>query len=339
MAAAVALVGGVNGTELGLAEELAKLEYLSLVSKVCTELNNHLGINDKDLAEFVISLAEKNTTFDTFKTFLVKNGAEFTDSLISNLLRLIQTMQPPPKSSTGKDPVVKPKTEKEKLKELFLVLCQPDNPSVWTMLDEDDVKVAVDVLKELEALMPSAAGQEKQRDAQHWDKAKKKKRSRNRERDRDRDHKRRHQSRSRSRSRTLERNKGKSRYRSRSRSQSPPRDRKDRDKWERNLDRWRDKHVDCPPPEEPAIGEVYSGKVTSIMQFGCFVQLEGLRKRWEGLVHISELRREGRVANVADVVSKGQRVKVKVLSFTGTKTSLSMKDVDQESGEDLNPNR
>ena len=52
---------------------------------------------------------------------------------------------------------------------------------------------------------------------------------------------------------------------------------------------------------------------------------DSLRKRWEGLVHISELRREGCVANVADVVSKGQRVKVKVLSFTGTKTSLSMK--------------
>ncbi|MBW00905.1 ATP-dependent RNA helicase DHX8, partial [Eschrichtius robustus] len=241
--------------------------------------------------EFVISLAEKNTTFDTFKASLVKNGAEFT-----------------------------------------------------TMLDEDDVKVAVDVLKELEALMPSAAGQEKHRDAEHRDKTKKKKRSRERDRERDRDrnrdHKRRHRSRSRSRSRTRERNKGKSRYRSRSRSQSPPRDRKDRDKYgERNLDRWRDKHVDRPPPEEPAIGDVYNGKVTSIMQFGCFVQLEGLRKRWEGLVHISELRREGRVANVADVVSKGQRVKVKVLSFTGTKTSLSMKDVDQETGEDLNPNR
>uniref|UniRef100_G1PYR3 Uncharacterized protein n=1 Tax=Myotis lucifugus TaxID=59463 RepID=G1PYR3_MYOLU len=125
MAVAVAMVGAVNGTELGPAEELAKLEYLSLVSKVCTELDNHLGINDKDLAEFVISLAEKNTTFDTFKTSLVKNGAEFTDSLISNLLRLIQTMRPPAKPSTSKDsfmkqdPVVKPKTEKEKLKELF----------------------------------------------------------------------------------------------------------------------------------------------------------------------------------------------------------------------------
>lgn len=56
-----------------------------------------------------------------------------------------------------------------------------------------------------------------------------------------------------------------------------------------------------------------------------FLCLISFRKRWEGLVHISELRREGRVANVADVVSKGQRVKVKVLSFTGSKTSLSMK--------------
>ncbi|XP_017371608.1 ATP-dependent RNA helicase DHX8 isoform X3 [Cebus imitator] len=346
MAVAVAMAGSIIGSEPGPAEELAKLEYLSLVSKVCTELDNHLGINDKDLAEFVISLAEKNTTFDTFKASLVKNGAEFTDSLISNLLRLIQTMRPPAKPSTSKDPVVKPKTEKEKLKELFPVLCQPDNPSVRTMLDEDDVKVAVDVLKELEALMPSAAGQEKQRDTEHRDRTKKKKRSRSRDRDRDRernrdrDHKRRHRSRSRSRSRARERNKVKSRHRSRSRSQSPPKDRKDRDKYgERNLDRWRDKHVDRPPPEEPTIGDIYNGKVTSIMQFGCFVQLEGLRKRWEGLVHISELRREGRVANVADVVSKGQRVKVKVLSFTGTKTSLSMKDVDQETGEDLNPNR
>lgn len=167
MAVAVAMAGAIVGSEPGPAEELAKLEYLSLVSKVCTELDNHLGINDKDLAEFVISLAEKNTTFDTFKASLVKNGAEFTDSLISNLLRLIQTMRPPVKPSTSKDPVVKPKTEKEKLKELFPVLCQPDNPSVRTMLDEDDVKVAVDVLKELEALMPSAAVQEKQRDTEH----------------------------------------------------------------------------------------------------------------------------------------------------------------------------
>lgn len=33
------------------ADELQQLEYLSLVSKVCTELDNHLGLNDKDLGE------------------------------------------------------------------------------------------------------------------------------------------------------------------------------------------------------------------------------------------------------------------------------------------------
>lgn len=55
------------------------------------------------------------------------------------------------------------------------------------------------------------------------------------------------------------------------------------------------------------------------------VTVTACRKRWEGLVHVSELRKEGRVANVADVVAKCQKVKVKVLSFTGTKASLSMK--------------
>lgn len=31
--------------------ELQKLEHLSLVSKICTELENHLGLNDKDLGK------------------------------------------------------------------------------------------------------------------------------------------------------------------------------------------------------------------------------------------------------------------------------------------------
>ncbi|MPC41820.1 ATP-dependent RNA helicase DHX8 [Portunus trituberculatus] len=55
--------------------------------------------------------------------------------------------------------------------------------------------------------------------------------------------------------------------------------------------------------------QVYEGKVTNILNFGCFVQLEGLRRRLEGLVHISQLRREGRVTNVSDVVVRGQKVK------------------------------
>ena len=81
---------------------------------------------------------------------------------------------------------------------------------------------------------------------------------------------------------------------------------------------------------------VYSGKVQNITQFGCFVQLMGFRRKVEGLVHISQLRREGRVNNVEEVVSRGDSVKVKVLA-TGIKISLSMKAVDQQTGEDLNP--
>ena len=70
---------------------------------------------------------------------------------------------------------------------------------------------------------------------------------------------------------------------------------------------------------------MYDGRVTSIMQFGCFVQLKGVRGKHEGLVHVSQLRREGRVKEVNEVVKRGDEVKVKVLSITGSKLSLSMK--------------
>lgn len=41
-------------------DEVEKLEYLSLVSKICTELENHLGMNDKDLGKLKISTFIKN---------------------------------------------------------------------------------------------------------------------------------------------------------------------------------------------------------------------------------------------------------------------------------------
>jgi ATP-dependent RNA helicase DHX8/PRP22 len=70
---------------------------------------------------------------------------------------------------------------------------------------------------------------------------------------------------------------------------------------------------------ELEIGKIYNGKVANIVPFGCFIQLEGLRRRWEGLVHISQLRREGRVASASDVVTRGQKVLVKVLGIVGQK--------------------
>lgn len=50
------------------------------------------------------------------------------------------------------------------------------------------------------------------------------------------------------------------------------------------------------PDKTPVIGKIYPGKITSITDFGCFVQLNGLEKRMEGLVHISQLRKEGNVS-------------------------------------------
>ena len=83
-------------------EELRELEHLSLVSKVCTELENHYDMNDKDLAEFIIDLADKHPQFEDFKKNLKENGADFTDSFYENLFRLIKHMKPTETKSTDK---------------------------------------------------------------------------------------------------------------------------------------------------------------------------------------------------------------------------------------------
>lgn len=56
-------------------------------------------------------------------------------------------------------------------------------------------------------------------------------------------------------------------------SDCPPSPVKDKVEEERCPDR----PLAHPLPEEPVMGDIYDGKISSIMQFGCFVQLEGLR--------------------------------------------------------------
>ncbi|MCA3719294.1 polyribonucleotide nucleotidyltransferase [Brevundimonas sp.] len=83
---------------------------------------------------------------------------------------------------------------------------------------------------------------------------------------------------------------------------------------------------------EPEPGMIYTGKVVKVVDFGAFVNFFGAK---DGLVHVSQMALE-RVANPADVVSEGQEVKVKFLGFDDRgKTKLSMKVVDQATGEDL----
>ena len=90
------------------------------------------------------------------------------------------------------------------------------------------------------------------------------------------------------------------------------------------------------PNAPPQQGMIYPGRVSNVMDFGCFVQLEGCKGRAEGLVHIS-LISQGQLRTPHDAVKRGQPCFVKVLSCTGSKMSLSMRDADQTSGADLNP--
>jgi polyribonucleotide nucleotidyltransferase len=83
---------------------------------------------------------------------------------------------------------------------------------------------------------------------------------------------------------------------------------------------------------EPEVGVIYNGKVVKIMDFGAFVNFLGPR---DGLVHISELAPQ-RVRTVGDVVKEGEEVRVKVIGMDDRgKVKLSMKRVDQATGEDL----
>ncbi len=83
---------------------------------------------------------------------------------------------------------------------------------------------------------------------------------------------------------------------------------------------------------EPEIGQIYEGTVVKVMDFGAFVNFFGSR---DGLVHISQLAPR-RVQKVTDVVKEGDKVKVKLLGFDERgKVRLSMRIVDQETGEDI----
>ena len=76
-------------------DDLESLELLSLVSRVTNELQNYLGINDKTLAEFVINQhLQFNGSFPDFKKSLDEMGAEFPQSLMESIDRLVLTMHP-----------------------------------------------------------------------------------------------------------------------------------------------------------------------------------------------------------------------------------------------------
>jgi len=87
--------------------------------------------------------------------------------------------------------------------------------------------------------------------------------------------------------------------------------------------------------ELPDLYSIFKGEVASIQQYGIFVKIPGLKKH--GLVHVSQIS-TSRVDNVGDVCEAGEKVYCKVISLEGDKIALSMKVVNQGTGQDLDPN-
>lgn len=74
-------------------DTLQRLEELSIINKVCAEMKNHLGTEDKDIAEYVIHLARKSDHLEGFMQTLKENGGDdLSDTLMKSLYRLVTSM-------------------------------------------------------------------------------------------------------------------------------------------------------------------------------------------------------------------------------------------------------
>ncbi|XP_015059112.1 probable pre-mRNA-splicing factor ATP-dependent RNA helicase DEAH5 [Solanum pennellii] len=294
--------------------ELKKLEYLSLISKVCSELEAHLGFGDKVLAEFITELGRNCLTVDEFDDKLKESGAEMPDYFVRTLLTIIHAILPPSAKS---------KSEKESNKD--------GNDSEFSALKIRDNR---DRVKELEKEIELEA-RSKRRDEKGEE------RDRRREGDRDYRRERGRDRRDRDRGRDRDRDDGRVERRASERRRDRDGDgdvyaKGSRDDYEQDGDDdRRDRRKSRHHVDEPELYAVYKGRVSRVMDSGCFVQLNEFRGK-EGLVHVSQLATR-RVSNAKDLVKRDQDVFVKVISISGQKLSLSMRDVDQNTGKDLLP--
>lgn len=324
--------------------ELQKLEELAVVSKLTQEIANYTSISDRTLAEFILSLHLSAKTYDSFKSKLADVGAGeddgFSDGLVQSIDRIIRRghwkYKKPSKeeasssdskqASSSKD-TLDADEEKAARARQFPGLSIPDS-----QLDTDEQRRR-EAREELEAKKAKDARSPPARnavDAGVEDFMK------NLE-DMEKTHR------------------GSNGRDTRRRSRSPPprqdrygdsNDRQDKEHryGGRSDDRDRDsrngsRYGGHPPPldEKPIIYKIYDGRVSNMKDFGAFVAIDGCKGKWEGMVHVGSIAQGQRVNHPSDMLVRNQRVKVKVMSIAGTRLSLSMKDVDQQTGRDLTP--
>ncbi|KAF8656891.1 hypothetical protein HU200_060453 [Digitaria exilis] len=326
---------------------LRKLEYLSLVSKVCSELETHIGVGDKVLAEFITELGRDSTTVAEFDARLKEKGADFPDYFVRTLLTIIHAILPPSSKSSSAAAAAGPAgAEASK----FPGLARPDDPD-----HARNLRLELERDADVAAPAPARDDRDRRRDGRGRDRDYDRGgRDQGRDRGgRDQDRDRGGRDRDRGRDHEYGRDRGRERDGDRHRDRDRGRDRdmeRDRDRDRGRSRRYEDDEEEedrgvggrgrvvavSNPSGEPELYQVYRGRVTRVMDTGCFVRLEDVRGGREGLVHVSQMASR-RVANAKEVVKRDQEVYVKVVSVKGQKLSLSMRDVDQDTGKDLLP--
>jgi len=327
--------------------DLNNLEFIALVAKVTDELQNHVGVADKTLAEFIIDQHAQSKGLENFEKQLKDIGAEFPKSLTESIDRLILTLHPKYKTKGGAKEVIDDGgDERDRKTRIFKGLAIPDKEISFDDEEEEDSgtngKAEPDALDDTFAMLEGLGGKStsapkdrsiRKRSMSPYDeggygsKNKRYRRSRSRDYSPDRAH-------------------GKARDHDDFIFQDEfGRDRtvKRSDK-KRSRMKYRDDDIEefrrPPTPElddEPVLYKIYSGKVTGIKPFGAFVNIQGVRGKVDGLVHVSQIQDGARVNDPSDLLSRWQEVKVKVIKMEGGRISLSMKEVDQRTGRDLAP--
>jgi len=268
------------------------LRRLSLVSKVTIEVQNHWGIEDKTLAEFIIELGEECSSVTEFEAKLGENGAAASQALCNRLYELVKKMAAPktsgtePGKNTGGPPALTGHTN-AKAKQ-FPGLAVANTPG------REELRMA-----------PTRPPGEMSETAKRLLDAEKDERELKKEaEEREREQQRRRRSRSRG-------------------GQKPNTGGKNKD-------------ADTQLPVE--LYRIYRAQVSRVMEYGAFISFESAEGRKEGLAHLSELSAETRmVSRAADWVQRNQWVWIKIIGIAGSKLNLSLREVNQETGEDLKP--
>ncbi|CAN6625011.1 pre-mRNA-splicing factor ATP-dependent RNA helicase Prp22p [Trichomonascus vanleenenianus] len=87
--------------------------------------------------------------------------------------------------------------------------------------------------------------------------------------------------------------------------------------------------------DKPELGKIYDARVVNLKEYGAFANLLGFSHKTDGLIHISEITSGPRLQHPSEILERDQEVKVKVIRLDNNRVSLSMKQVDQTTGEDL----